>query len=475
MSQVSSQHLVKPTMLCRRIPRSSAVTKVHATCGFCRWIGRSPYNADEHDVIHFPMELAADIDMPSAIDFPTATPVLDVLRPLPNHGPVRLTTSDYFFVSSAVIVAFTEMPVVRQFLDALSRRSALEFWTGLLALPIVAFVAAISVHAAGHLLAGRLAGFEAVRIKFGRLMLRDRLESTDVLSLGSIVMRPHGAERLRRRLAWLVSGGPLASLLAPLLLETVLRLTQNYGARISFLAADGIHLFSVVSLLLGIGALLPDIDSSGNFSDGTRLLMLLENDCRASRLVAMLELELVLRSGETPRTGDEDLIARTVGQRDESFDTVAANWLAYLWASQRQDLETASKCLEEALADLANSPGHLRDRIFLEAAVFQAWYRHNVVKARLWESQILHPHALPLVDRKRLEIACCWSEGRSFDAWEQLARHLNGLRELPESSTRDSAERDALEWKAQMESRMLSGAWATMHSWPYRRQTQRVM
>lgn len=426
------------------------------------------------DVIHFPMELAADIEMPSALDFPTATPVLDVLRPLPSQGPVRLTTGDYFFVSSAVIVAFTEMPVIRQFLDALSHRSAPMFWSGIVLLPLVAFVAAISVHAAGHLLAGWLTGFEAVRIKFGRFTLRDRLESTDVLSLGSIVMRPHGAENLRRRVAWLVLAGPVASLLAPLLMETALRLAQNYGAPISFLVAAGIHLFSALSLLLGIGPLLPDIDSSGNFSDGTRLLMVLENDSRASRMLAMLELQLLLRSTQTVRSCDA-LIARAMGQHDESFDTVAANWLAYLWASGKQDLETVTKSLEEALAGLANSPGHLRDRIFLEAAVFQAWYRHNVVKARLWEAQIVNPRTLPPVDRKRLEIACCWSEGRSFEAWEKLGQHLNWLRELPASCTRDSAERDALEWKAQMESRMLSGAWATMHSWPYQRQTQRVM
>lgn len=421
------------------------------------------------------MELVADIEMPSALDFPTATPILDVLRPLPNQGPVRLTTGDYFFVSSAVIVAFTEMPLIRQFLVALSHRSALVFWTGILALPLVAFFSAISVHMAGHLLAGRFAGFEAVRTKIGRFTLRDRLESTDVLSLGFIVMRPWGAENLRRRLAWLVSAGPLANLLAALLAETALRLAQNYGASISFLVSDGIHLFAALSLILGTGSLLPDIDSSGNFSDGTRLMMLLENDSRASRVLAMLELQLFLRSAETPTSRGEDLIARALGQHDESFDTVAANWLVYLWASGRQDLETATKSLEEALAGLAHSPGHLRDRIFLEAALFQAWYRHNVVKARLWESQIADPDALLPVDRKPLEIACCWSEGRSFEAWEQLGRHLTWLRELPASASRDAAERGAVEWKAQMESRMLSGAWATMHSWPYQRQTQRVM
>lgn len=427
------------------------------------------------EVIHFPMELVADSDMISALDFPTATPVLDVLRPLPNQEPGRLTTGGYFFISSAVIVGFTELPVIRQFLDSIAHRSTLVFWMGVLVVPLVAFIAAIAVHAAGHLLAGRLTGFEAVRIKIGRFTLRDRLESNDVLSLGFIVMRPRSTEQLRRRLAYLVLGGPLLSLVAPLLLETVLRLTQNYAARAYFLLPAGAHLFSALSWLLGIGAFLPDIDSSGNFSDGTRLLMLLKNDLRASRVLAMLELQLHLNTQEHPRDWGEDLVARAVAPQDESFDTVAANWLAYLWASERQDLGQATKFLEDALAALGPSPGHLRDRIFLEAAIFQAWYRHNLVKARFWESQIVDLNSLPALERKRLEIGACWSEGKSFEAWEKLGEYLRWLRELPASSVRSSAERDALEWKAQMESRMLAGAWATMHSWPYQRQTQRVM
>jgi len=138
-------------------------------------------------------------------------------------------------------------------------------------------------------------------------------------------------------------------------------------------------------------------------------------------------------------------------------------------------LTQATRYLEDALAGLGPSPGHLRDRIFLESAIFQAWYRHNLVKAHLWASQIPDLNALPPLEQTRLEIALCWSEGRSFDAWEQLQGYLRRVREIPASPLRTCAERDALEWKAQMESRMLAGAWATMHSWPYERQTQMLM
>lgn len=408
----------------------------------------------------------------ASLGFPTATPILDVLHPLPRQESGRFTTGEYFFVSSAVIVAFTELPAIRSFVDLVAHQSVWAFWTGLVILPVLAFLAALSLHQAGHLLAGRLTGFAAVRIKFGRFALLEDLEPTDVLSLGFLVMRPNHGKDLRRRLMYLVAGGPLASLLVPLLLEAALGLTQSRWGAIYFLLPAAVHVFSTFSFLLGIGSLLPDIDSRGNFSDGTRLLMLMKNDFRASRWLAIVELQLGLSSGRNPQDWGEDLAARALGHMDDSFDTVAANWLGYLWASARQDLGQATKCLEAALTGLAPSPGHLRDRILLEAAVFQAWYRHSLVKARLWESQIDDPDSIPALDRQRLEIASVWSEGKSFDAWEKLQEHLLRIRQIPDSHTRASAERDALEWKAQMESRMLAGAWATMHSWPYERHIQ---
>lgn len=425
--------------------------------------------------IQLPMDGAPDSPTIPALGFPTATPILDVLHPLPRQESDRLTTSDYFLISSAVIVAFTELAFIRNFVDTISRQSPFIFITGVVLLPVLGFLATVAIHQAGHLLAGRLTGFQAVSFRIGSFTFGNKLYSTDVLLLGLLVMRPAKPERLRQRLTWLVLGGPLASLLVPLLFEIALRLAQSHWSEIYFLVPAAIHVFSTLSVLFGIGALLPDIDSSGNFSDGTRLLMLLKNDFRAVRWLALLELQLALSLPECEREPGEELVKRATADRDESFDTVAANWLAYLWASRYQDLSLATRYLEDALARLGPSPGHLGDRVFLEAAVFQAWYRHSLGKSHFWASQLLHIKALPLRESQRLEIASCWAEGRSFDAWEKMAGYLQGLRNLPASPQRDVAEKDALEWKQQMESRMLSGAWATMHSWPYQRQTQAVL
>ena len=58
-----------------------------------------------------------------------------------------------------------------------------------------------------------------------------------------------------------------------------------------------------------------------------------------------------------------------------------------------------------------------------------------------------------------------WAEGRSFMAWEKLGEYLERVRELPASAVRELAEKGVLDWKAQMESRMVAGAWATMSAW----------
>src|SRR5262252_4370244 len=112
-------------------------------------------------VIQLPMETITDTGTIAALGFPTATPILDVLHPQPRQESERLTTGDYFFISSAVILAFTELAAIRAFVDSVSHQSSLVFWTGLLLLPLIAFVVAVAVHQAGHLLAGRICGFKA--------------------------------------------------------------------------------------------------------------------------------------------------------------------------------------------------------------------------------------------------------------------------------------------------------------------------
>jgi hypothetical protein len=71
---------------------------------------------------------------------------------------------------------------------------------------------------------------------------------------------------------------------------------------------------------------------------------------------------------------------------------------------------------------------------------------------------------LSMGEEERLKIALLWAEGSLFDAWEKLAGHLELIQHMPASGVRDLAEKSALEWKRQMESRMLTRAWRTMYT-----------
>ncbi len=98
----------------------------------------------------------------------------------------------------------------------------------------------------------------------------------------------------------------------------------------------------------------------------------------------------------------------------------------------------------------------------MEAAVFQAWFRDNPVKARSWAAMIHDGKLLP-AHKERLKIVLLWAEGKPFDAWEQMAEYINLLDGIPDEKARELARKSALEWKHQMESRMLTRAWRTMY------------
>jgi hypothetical protein len=401
------------------------------------------------------MELAADTKQIARYS-PTSTPVLDVLRPLPTRKRIRLNAGEYLFLSGAVILTLMGLPAFRRCAEYLSP------WLGVgpaslvvcLVIPGSALLAALAAHEAGHLFAARMAGF---RLSFFRRGYHAELYSCDALRLGILSLEPRKLDHLPQRLCFFAFGGPFVSLSLPLLVETYAQM-----APVSFLAAFAVHVFTAVSMLLGVAELLPDT-GKGSFSDGSRILMLLKNDALARRWLSIVRLQLALDRGDHPRAWDETLVACAAAVNDDSRDAVAGRWLAYLWASERQDITAATKYLEEALAAPAPATAWLRDRLFLEAAVFQAWFREDSASARYWVERIRSRRLSP-VQQLRLKVALLWAEGKLFDGFERLGDYLKLLGGLPASPARDLAEKSALEWKEQMKSRMLSRAWRAMYS-----------
>lgn len=389
---------------------------------------------------------------------PTSTPVLDVLRPLEARRRDRIGgAGDYFFLSSVVIFALISLPWLSSATATISSLSSISRrWTvavTVLAIPAMAFAAAVATHEAGHLLGAWLAEFRLASVN--KPATGRDLYACLGFRAGIFNLEPRHGESLPRRLLLVVSSGPAASLLTPLVLELFVVLAHT-----QFLTTFVVHIFSVMSLLIGVAELLPDT-GKGSFSDGARILMLLKNNAARERWISTLQLQLALLHGEHPRTWDEESVTAATSIQDDSCDAVMARWLAYLWALERKNITAATKYLEEALA--ASPAGALCDRLFLEAAVFQGWFREDSSKAAFWAERIHEGKLLPL-QRLRLKIALLWSEGKLYDALERLGDYFHLLRELPSSAARDLAEQNATEWRAQMESRMLTRALRAMYA-----------
>jgi hypothetical protein len=407
------------------------------------------------------MELAADTGQFARYS-PTSTPILDVLRPLASRKRDRVSAGEYFFLSSSFIITLVGLPWLRQAAAAMSSLSLVQsLLMTLVGIPAAALAATLAVHEAGHLMAAWLAGFRLALRTPGSFSSSNKaagqLYFCEGVRFGPIALEPKKTDGLRRRLLFLVVAGPAANLLLPLALEAMV-----YVTRFEFLTAFGIHVFSVWSVLVGVADLLPDV-GKGTFSDGARILMLLKNDAAARRWIHIVERQYALAHGEHPRSWDEAAVTSDAALDDDSCDAVLARWLGYLWATERQDITLASKYLEEALAAPFSSSAHLRDRLFTEAAMFQAWFRDDSGKARFWVAHIRMGRLSPLLT-SRLGTGLLWSEGKLFDAWEKLGDYVYLLREMPASLARDLLEQNAVEWKKQMESRMLTRAWRTMYS-----------
>jgi hypothetical protein len=408
------------------------------------------------------MELAAESKLNNAQHYsPTSTPVLDVFRPLPPQTKESLSAGEYFLASSLAILTLVALPSLREVVEI-----APGYWAALI--PLVAALTAGSTHEMGHILAGWFFSFKLKQIKIGPVHLGRHSRCGepycgDVITLGAAVLEPRVSDQddatLRRRLLFLMLGGPLASILLAGALETV-----QYMAHPRFLVGFSLHVGAAFSGLIAIAASLPDVNRRGIFSDGARLLMLLRNDAKAERWLSNIRCQIALNQGRHPRDWDQACVARGAALSDDSRDAYVARWLAYLWAAERQDITCATKFLEGALEVLSYSTPKMRDHLFLEAAVFQAWFRDNPSKALFWVYRIRN-NKLTRMQKQRLDIALLWSEGRLFDAWEKLGTgYLAELRGLAASPGRTLAEESAAEWKRQMESRMLTRAWRSMYS-----------
>ena len=373
------------------------------------------------------------------------TPVLDMEAPLPS--PVRSPLRTVLLV---VEVAF--LPLVIAGSQAASKPYSL--FTVPLFL-IVAAVAAVGVHELGHVLAGWLVGFRCMVIAIGPLSF----DVTDhKMQFGSIqgmpvsgfaVMKIDRISRLRRRFLFVSAGGPAVNLISvaavPLLIKFVFPGVENSWA--GQLAV----FFVVISLILALANCFP-LRRRGFYTDGARIEMLMGASRETRRWLAIHGLLHQFREGINAKNWNSHWAKTAASLSDSSADELTGNWLAYVRASSCNDSAQASLLLERCLELAAVSGLAGRDFLVQEAAIFSAWFRNDVEKAKTWNTRLLRPMRVTPLHRIRWDVAFSCA-GAQFDSALQSWQHgLDLIRRFPPGA-RSISEPSWLEWREEIEER----------------------
>lgn len=194
-------------------------------------------------------------------------------------------------------------------------------------------VGILAVHELGHVAGGRAVGFRFLLLIVGPLKVmagRDRLHwglnRSLALAGGLAACAPRAGDRenLPGRMAVLVAGGPLASLLLGLG-GLGLRAIPGLGQPVTQFGVfwNGVLLIvSVSSLAIALMTLIP-ARTAGFATDGARLLQLLRDDDEAAAQSALVTITGWTLGGVRPREWDPAVVAQATETRSAAFRGVA--------------------------------------------------------------------------------------------------------------------------------------------------------
>jgi hypothetical protein len=367
----------------------------------------------------------------------SATPILDLLKPLPKPDAERFTGR--FALPFLTVVAFIVFT------------GNLSFLIVLFGFLLVNFLV-IAVHELGHLIAGWIVGLPFLGVTIGPFVAklhRGKLELKlrPRVSGGLAFMGLTRIRRVRRRLIVLVAGGPVSSLLfgfAALLGGELARALYDSPWPTFF------EFFGVFSLFIGFLALLP-IRAGRYAGDGMQLRALLFSKSDAKQMIASHALASVKDYGLFPPDYFRRWWRMASAETSVQYTRFHADWLEYENAKESQ---VAAECLERCLADSAILDHEGRSKLMVEAAVFNACSREDNAKAKGWSKRSLAVRHLASLDRIRIEIALFYSSGQFDEALTSLARGLSMIQSAPLGNERHRCETAWEVWRQQIEQRI---------------------
>ena len=349
----------------------------------------------------------------------TTTPILDLAKEPPAPRTPRWLVFVFSLAFGGVIGLLLGMVPAMHFRN-------LPNFNGFLLLP--AFYVSVAVHEVGHLLVGTIVGMQPGGISVGGFRFfksgdswQSRFELRRAFAGGfAKVLPPIGDYRLSA-FAWMVAGGPIASLLLAFIAGLL-------AVKFDFTSWNWTGTLSWISAVLVLVSLLP-YSGGVNKSDGARLLALARNpkDCRA--WMALLALQTQETGGTLPRDWNLELFTEVMKTEPASSQYPYVQLLSYFRSADQDNEEAGFEYLENALAASAKSGKCFRHALFLVAACVTAYPRGDTAGARVWleRARVLQKPK----STASIESAIAMSEHRYSDALQHLAAtraHLYSLK-----------------------------------------------
>jgi hypothetical protein len=283
----------------------------------------------------------------------------------------------------------------------------------------LAFYVTITVHEAGHLLAGLSVGYDFSIFAVGALNLT-RADGKWRVAIGNPAWVPksfmgftlffiNDYTEFRRRMMIYIGGGPLANFLLLVVAYLALR-ASNFTMSAS--------LFATAPLTWVLGTALTGVVWTAAFilltslypsqwlpTDGSKLWKLLWNDARTDRLRAQTQIGSAVLRGVRPRDWEPAWIETALARKDGSASEANAHYLAYRWALDTKAMVRAEQHLAQAVRLRFKLSPADRLLILIEAAFFELRFNANAANADAWlkklGSQQRQTHPIP-----RLRLAC---------------------------------------------------------------------
>ncbi len=281
----------------------------------------------------------------------------------------------------------------------------------------------VTLHELGHVVAALAGRMRIVTFSVWPIALQRRGDSWrwrrggSLRVAGFVAVDPVTATDLRRRMILMVAGGPIATLLT---FVVALLLVLLSSPQWPTWLVDGSKLLAFLGGLTFLLGLIP-VSSKSAVSDAARIRMLSKATPQADRFCTLLVLLGASRAGMRPRDLNPELIATLPGPDDGSGDWIASSLTRYNFLVDTDRIEEARVALNSVLESKLPQP--LRDMLALQAAWFEAKFRHDLSAARKWmpAKPANRKDAAYRNTLLRAQAAIAFLEGRLDDA-ERLAQ-----------------------------------------------------